>query len=136
MDERKLPGYFDKFISYLDEKGFTPYSQKMSIIGVKTFYHTFEIKTPNKTVSGVPQSYYMLYDDLPQYNAIRKIISLSNVQYRALFSFMASSAMNYSDATSISARELILAVNYYFKITKQEDYRVNNLKDIWNTRKS
>jgi len=130
MDERSLPKYFNDFIEFLKDRGLTDYSKKLTVANVKTFYHSFEIQTPKKTVSGVPESYYILYEDLPQHDAIRKVISLSNAQYRALFSFMASSAMNYSDATSISVRELILAVNYYFKITKQ-DYHVKDIDGLY-----
>nr|WP_319372508.1 hypothetical protein [uncultured Methanobacterium sp.] len=130
MDERSLPGYFDDFIIFLEKRGITKYSQKITIDSVKTFYHCFEIKTPAKTVLGVPENYYILYEDLPQHDAIRRIISLSNVQYRALFSFMASSAMNYSDATSINVSELISAINYYFKIRKQK-FKVDGLDELY-----
>jgi integrase len=133
MDERKLPRYFKKFINFLEEKNHTEYSQKLTVANVKTFYRCFEIETPSISVKGVPESYYILYEDLPQHEDIRKVISLSNAQYRALFSFMASSGMNYSDATSISVRELILAVNYYFKITKQEKYKVKDLAGLYET---
>lgn len=131
MDERHLPTYFDEFIEFMDGKDQTKYSQKMTIASVKTFYHTFEVKTPHKNVKGHPESYYLLYEDLPQHDSIRKVIVHSNIQYRALFSFMASSAMNYSDATSISVRELILAVNYYFKITKNEEMQIKNVDGLY-----
>ncbi|KAF5031755.1 hypothetical protein DSECCO2_624450 [anaerobic digester metagenome] len=134
MDGRSLPKYFNNFINFLEERGITPYSQKLAIATVKHFYKTFEVDCPSMTVDGVPENYYILYEDLPQFYDLRRLISVSNSRYRALFSFMSSSAMNYSDATSISVRELILAVNYFFKITKQET-RVNDLDGLYELRK-
>lgn len=130
MDGRSLPKYFKKFINFLDDRGITPYSQKLAIATVKHFYKTFEVDTPTISVEGVPENYYILYEDLPQHEDLRRLISSSTLRYRALFSFMASSAMNYSDATGISVRELVLAVNYYFKVTEQET-RVDDLADLY-----
>lgn len=129
MDERRIPFYFDDFINYLNDKPFTDYSKRNIISTVKAFYHTFEIKTPQRTIKGVPESNYLSYEELPQYNDFKKLITISNTLYRALFTFMASSGMNYADATNITIYDLLKSVNHYFKITKQKS-KVNSLTSL------
>lgn len=134
LDERKLPSYLISFKEHLVETGHTKYRVKKVIQDVKTFYREFEIDTPRLKLKGVPESHYVLYDELPQWEDIRKVITLSNVRYRALFSFMASSGMNTVDARKLTIGDLLNAVNYFFNL-KGVSLRINDLDSLINSRK-
>lgn len=134
MDQRQISDYFDNFVDHLqNDRNFGDYTIKHVMTIVKMFYNYFEVKTPEKQIKGVPKSYYVLYEDLPQYNDMQRLFQFCNVQYEALFTFMASSAMNYADATSITVNELIRAVNYYFKISDIEETPINSLEGLYET---
>jgi hypothetical protein len=130
MDERRLPGLLVGFKDHLLETDHTNYRVKKAIQDVKTFYKSFEIDTPQLKLRGVPESHYLLYDELPQWDDIRKVITLSNLRYRALFSHMASSGMNTVDARALTIQDLLNAINYYFKLTKK-DLHINTFQDLY-----
>jgi len=132
MDEREISDHFDSFVDYLqNDREFGNANIKNIMTIIKMFYRYFEVKTPEKEIKGVPKSYYVLYEDLPQYQDMQRLFQFCNVQYEALFTFMASTAMNYADASSITVKELIRAVNYYFKLSEIEETEVNSLEGLY-----
>lgn len=114
-DERQITTHLSRYREHLKNMEYSRYSIKMALVNIKSFYHQFQIQTPNITIKGEPATYYLNIDDLPGYEEFRLFISLANLNYRAIFTIMGSSGMNISDVLNLKMGHLVNAVKYHYK---------------------
>lgn len=123
LKNRKIKNYLIKFRSYLLKK-LSSRSAREYFSKVKTFYTHFEVEIPYIPAAKYGVDYEIHYNDLPTKNHIKKALSISSYEMKAIILFM---------ATSGTAKAETLSLTVYDFVEATKDYHDNNgLKNILN----
>jgi hypothetical protein len=123
LKNRKIKDYLIRYRSYL-LKSLSSRSAREYFSKVKTFYKHFEVEIPYLPAVKYGVDYEIYYNDLPTKNHIKKALSISSYEMKAIIQFM---------ATSGTAKAETLSLTVYDFVEATKDYHDNNgLKNILN----
>lgn len=123
LKNRKIKNYLINFRSYL-LKNLSSKTAREYFSKVKTFYTHFEVQIPYLPDAKYGVDYEIYYKDLPTKSHIKKALSISSYEMKAIILFMATSGTAKAETLSLTVFDFIEATN---------DYHDNNgLKNILN----
>lgn len=106
--KKRLIGYRVYLLNNLSQGSVRNYFSK-----VKTFYRHFEVELPNLPPFRYGLDYEIHYNDLPSKEDIKKAISSSSNEMRAIILFMASSGTAKAETLSLTVNDFVNATNDY-----------------------
>ena len=117
---------FDKFIKYLQDKGIANSSINLQIQKIKSILKFFNIQLPTTpTFETQKTKWYPLTKE-----DIKYCLDTSNMNNRALITFLTSTGMRRYDVTLLKVKDFIYATRDYHKCRNVEDFLENAPKDM------
>ena len=117
--KKRLLGYREYLLNNTE---MSPLTIKTYFSKIKTFYTHFEVEMPILPMTQYPTKYVTTYDDIPTTDQIAQAVSVtSDLWFRALILFQASSGSAKAEALSLKVEQLFKGIEEYTNVPFRED---------------
>ncbi|MBQ2636132.1 MAG: integrase [Methanobrevibacter sp.] len=113
LKDRKLKKRLMDFRSHLLKSNLSPKTSRTYFSKIKTFYQHFDFELPHLPQAKYNKAYETNYMDLPTHEHIRKALSITSIDLKAIILFMSSSGTAKAETLSLTLKDFIQATKDY-----------------------
>ena len=113
LKDRKLKKRLMDFRSHLLKSNLSPKTSRTYFSKIKTFYQHFDFELPHLPQAKYNKAYETNYLDLPTHEHIRKALSITSIDLKAIILFMSSSGTAKAETLSLTLKDFIQATKDY-----------------------